>query len=180
MYMRLSGVLEDRHWLGMRDCRQSHWRKYCCNMDKRRGKEHWGLLKGQFNEEIHFQDLKQVLLTSVGLIRCLKLFAPLTVDSVPLVYMLSVEKEEKKKTNVKWIPQKLWTTTTTTKNQTRDLREVKKEETFFFFTLSLASLFSLQSLALSSQLFFVYLDDFSLQCTMAKVSGGQGAKLHIL
>lgn len=97
MYMRLSGVLEDRHWLGMRDCRQSHWRKYCCNMDKRRGKEHWGLLKGQFNEEIHFQDLKQVLLTSVGLIRCLKLFAPLTVDSVPLVYMLSVEKEEKKK-----------------------------------------------------------------------------------
>lgn len=53
-------------------------------------------MKGQFNEEIHFQDLKQVLLTSVGLIRCLKLFAPLTVDSVPLVYMLSVEKEEKK------------------------------------------------------------------------------------
>lgn len=179
MYMRLSGVLEDRHWLGMRDCRQSHWRKYCCNMDKRRGKEHWGLLKGQFNEEIHFQDLKQVLLTSVGLIRCLKLFAPLTVDSVPLVYMLSVEKEEKKK--------RMWNGSPKNYEQQQQQKikqgtwgKSRRKRHFFFFTLSLASLFSLQSLALSSQLFFVYLNDFSLQCTMAKVSGGQGAKLHIL
>lgn len=51
---------------------------------------------------------------------------------------------------------------------------------FFLFTLSLASLFSLQYLPLSFQLFFVSLNDFSIQCTMAKISGGQGSKLHIL
>lgn len=135
-------------------------------------------MKGQFNEEIHFQDLKQVLLTSVGLIRCLKLFAPLTVDSVPLVYMLSVEKEEKKN-ECEMDPPK---TMNNNKNKKSNKGPEGSQEgrDIFFFTLSLASLFSLQSLALSSQLFFVYLNDFSLQCTMAKVSGGQGAKLHIL
>lgn len=136
-------------------------------------------MKGQFNEEIHFQDLKQVLLTSVGLIRCLKLFAPLTVDSVPLVYMLSVEKEEKKN-ECEMDPPKTMNNKNNKKSNKGPEGSQEGRDIFFFFTLSLASLFSLQSLALSSQLFFVYLNDFSLQCTMAKVSGGQGAKLHIL
>lgn len=93
--------------------------------------------------------------------------------------MLSVEKEEKKN-ECEMDPPKTMNNNNNKKSNKGPEGSQEGRDIFFFFTLSLASLFSLQSLALSSQLFFVYLNDFSLQCTMAKVSGGQGAKLHIL
>lgn len=149
-------------------------------MGKRGGEEHWGLLKGQWKWGTTFPRFEAGSFDFCGIDQMSEVVCSIDIWLCTPCACAVCWKRRKKNPNVKWIPKNYEQQQQKSINQGTWRKSRRKRHFFFLFTLSLASLFSLQSLPLSSQLFFVSLNDFSIQYTMAKVSRGQGAKLHIL